>query len=96
MTKLISVTKNHLPDKKLDATFETDGRRKTTAFGARGYDDYTKAHDKSQRDRYRNRHAKDLRSGDPTSAGHLSYYLLWGQHPSLRANLADYKRRFNL
>jgi len=79
------------------AVFETDaGRKKTTHFGASGMDDYTKTHDKEQRERYRTRHAKDLQTGDPTRAGLLSYYLLWGDSTSLQTNLKNYKKMFSL
>lgn len=95
--KLLSVKPSTKADKKLMATFENDnGRTKTTHFGASGMDDYTKTHDKAQRDRYRTRHAKDLQTTDPTRAGHLSYYLLWGDSTSLQTNIAAYKKRFNL
>lgn len=95
--KLISVTESTKPDKKLMAIFETDaGRKKTTHFGASGMDDYTITHDKEQRERYRTRHAKDLQTEDPTRAGHLSYYILWGNSTSRATNITSYKRKFNL
>jgi hypothetical protein len=94
--KLISITKSHKPEKKLDATFEKDGRTKTTSFGAAGMDDYTKTHDSEQRERYRTRHAKDLSTHDPTRAGLLSWHILWGPSTSLKSNIASYKRKFNL
>ena len=79
------------------AKFETDsGRTRVTHFGASGMDDYTKSHDKEQRERYRTRHKKDLETGDPTRAGFLSYYLLWGTSTSLSENIASFKRRFHL
>ena len=82
---------------KYVATFETDkGRNKTTKFGSKGMDDYTITKDKEQRERYRTRHAKDLTTGDPTRAGFLSYYLLWGDSTSLRTNISAYKKRFSL
>lgn len=82
---------------KYVATFETDkGRKKTTKFGAKGMDDYTITHDKEQRNRYRTRHAKDLKTGDPTRAGFLSYYLLWGDSTSLQTNISAYKKRFSI
>jgi hypothetical protein len=59
-------------------------------------DDYTLTKDKEQRDRYRERHRKDLLTNDPTRAGFLSYYVLWGDSTSFKSNLASYKRRFNL
>lgn len=97
MVKLISITPSTKADKKLAAKFQTDaGRTKHVHFGARGMDDYTKTHDTEQRARYRSRHAKDLKTGDPTKAGFLSYYILWGDSTSLQQNISAYKKRFNL
>lgn len=95
--KLLSIVKSTKPEKKLMAIFETDaGRKKSTHFGASGMDDYTITHDKEQRERYRTRHAKDLQTEDPTRAGHLSYYILWGNSTSRARNITSYKRKFNL
>jgi hypothetical protein len=95
--KLLSVTESPLPAKKLRATFQLDsGRLKHTDFGAAGMDDYTLTKNKDQRERYRTRHAKDLRTGDPTRAGFLSYWILWGPYTSRRENLEYYKRKYNL
>jgi hypothetical protein len=58
-------------------------------------DDYTITHDAQQRARYRQRHSKDLATGDPMRAGFLSYYLLWGNSTSMQTNLQEYKRRFH-
>jgi hypothetical protein len=82
--------------KKWTAIFNNDGKIKRTHFGAKGYTDYTLSHDKEQRDRYRKRHAKDLATNDPTAPGFLSYYILWGESTSIQANIASYKRKFNL
>jgi hypothetical protein len=94
--KLLTVSPVSAPHKYV-ATFETDsGRTKSTKFGAAGMDDYTITHDKEQRERYRTRHRKDLETGDPTRAGFLSYYILWGDSTSIRANVSAYRKRFNL
>ena len=95
--KLVSVVSSDKPGKKMKATFKDTetGRTKTTHFGQATADDYTKTHDKEQRARYRQRHAKDLK-GDPTKAGYLSMYILWGNSTSIRANISAYKSRFNL
>jgi len=83
--------------KKYMAIFEKkNGRTKTTHFGASGMNDYTLTGDKQARSRYRIRHKKDLQTNDPTRAGYLSYYLLWGESTSLRKNISNYKKRFNL
>ena len=95
--KLLRVSPSSRPDKKLMAVFETDtGRTKTTHFGAAHMDDYTITHDVEQRERYRQRHKKDLATNDPTRAGFLSYYILWGDSRSKRKNVAAFKQRFNL
>jgi hypothetical protein len=94
--KLISISDSSKPDKKLMAVFENDGRKKTTHFGAAGMDDYTLTKSKEQRERYRTRHAKDLTTGDPSRAGFLSYYILWGDSTSRAKNISDYKKKFNL
>jgi hypothetical protein len=94
--KLVSVHPAHDGTHKYEATFDNDGRSKTTKFGAAGMDDYTKTHDKEQRARYIKRHSKDMATGDPTRAGFLSRHLLWGESTSMMKNLAAYRRRFNL
>ena len=78
------------------AVFDNDGRTKTTHFGAKGMDDYTITHDKEQRARYRERHAKDLKTGDPTRAGYLSYEILWGDSTSRQVNIRRYRGKHNL
>ncbi len=91
------VKKSTRPGKKYMAIFTRDnGRTKTTHFGAAGMTDYLKSKDKERRKRYRDRHKKDLKTGDPTRSGYLSYYLTWGDSTSLRENIKSYKKRFNL
>jgi hypothetical protein len=93
MVKLIRIVKSPRIKSKFRAEFD-DGTH--TDFGAAGMDDYTLTGNKEQRDRYRIRHRKDLDTNDPTRAGYLSYYTLWGDSTSLRTNIADYRRRFNM
>lgn len=97
MVKLISITESDKPEKKLKATFLQDtGRTKVVHFGQRSADDYTLSKNKEQRDRYRARHAKDLRTNDPTRSGFLAMHVLWGDSTSRATNIAAYKKRFNL
>ena len=88
------IKKSSKPNKKYVAIF-TGKSNKATHFGSAGMDDYTIKKDKEQRARYRARHKKDLLTKDPTRAGYLSYYLLWGDSTSLRENIKTYKKRFN-
>ena len=92
------VKKSDKPKKKYVAVFSvsdsSSGRTKQTHFGQAGAPDYILTKDKERRSRYRSRHKKDLQTKDPTRAGYLSWYLLWGDSTSLRTNLASYKKRF--
>jgi len=97
MSKVVSmvVKKSSNLNKKLMARFTmSNGRTKTTHFGSAGMDDYTITKDKDQRRRYRQRHKKDLDTGDFTRAGYLSYYILWGNSTSRRENISTFKKRF--
>jgi hypothetical protein len=95
--KLIKNERSPNPKKKWRATFLLDnGKEKHTDYGDATMEDYTQHHDKERREAYRARHKKDLRTNDPTRAGYLSYYVLWGDYKSVESNLNDYKRRFNL
>ena len=93
----VVIKKSTKAGKKYMAVFTKDnGRKKTTHFGSAGMSDYTIHKDKERRKRYRDRHRKDLKTGDYTRAGYLSWYLLWGPSTSLRTNITSYKKRFNL
>lgn len=95
--KLLRVEKLSGDEKKYRAVFRTDeGRERSTKFGFAGMDDFTLTKNVEQRDNYRARHAKDLRTNDPTRAGYLSMFLLWGDSSSLQKNIASYKSKFNL
>jgi hypothetical protein len=95
--KLLSVKPATDGKHKYTAQFlQANGRIKTTHFGAKGMDDYTLTHDKEQRERYRQRHKKDLATKNPTRAGFLSYYLLWGESTSFAENINTFRRRFEL
>ena len=89
--KLLRVERSPNLKKKWRAFFDNG---KHTDFGANGMDDYTQHHDKERRERYIQRHLKDLKTGDPTRAGYLSMFLLWGPYTSLEKNIKFYKKKF--
>ena len=97
MWKLIDIVRSSKEGKKWMATFEdnTTGRRKRTHFGDSSMEDYTQHKDPERAENYRSRHAKDLKTNDPTRAGYLSYYVLW-DGPNRSENIRRYKKRFNL
>jgi hypothetical protein len=97
--KLVSVTPADDGVHKYEAKFENGNgvaKTKTTKFGAKGMDDYTKTKDKEQRARYLERHSRNENWSDPTSAGSLSKHLLWGESTSMMANLRAFRNKFNL
>jgi hypothetical protein len=94
--KLEFLGKSTNPDKKMMAVFRTEnGRTKTTHFGAAGMSDFTIHKDEERKKRYILRHKANEDFNDPTTAGALSRWILWNL-PSLRASIADYKKRFRL
>lgn len=95
-TRLLKVEKAADRKHKFVAIFEADARQKHVPFGSYGMDDYTLTKNKDQRERYRTRHSKDLHTLDPTRAGFLSYYILWGDSTDVNTNIKKYKQMFNL
>lgn len=95
----VEIKKSTNPKKKLMAIFydSTINRKKikTTHFGQAGADDYTITNDIKQKDLYRKRHLKDLKTKDFMRAGFLAYYVLWNKR-TLQSSIADYIKMFNL
>ena len=91
--KLISITKSDREGKKWKAVFEDPKR--TTHFGATGYEDYTQHGNDERKDAYIRRHKKNENWDKPTTAGALSRWILWNKK-SFRDSVSDFKRRFNL
>jgi hypothetical protein len=96
--KFLGLQRSDKPEKKYMASFEVDGRERTTHFGDSSMKDYTthpKAIREDRKKAYDSRHRSNENWSDPTSAGALAKYILWNK-TSISASLADYKRRFNL
>lgn len=96
MRKLVEIIESPISSKKWRAVFNVDGKLRHTDFGLRDANDYTLSHDTERRRLYRLRHEKDLATGDPTRAGFLSYYILWGDSTSMAVNVKEYKKKFSL
>ena len=93
----VEFMKSNIKTKKLTAVFYKDNKKiKTSHFGSAGMDDYTITKDKEQRKRYRDRHRKDLKTGDFKKPGFLSFYTLWGASTSRKTNMRSYAKRFKL
>jgi len=95
MIKVLKFKKLKGGKKKYEITFEKNGKTYVRKFGAQGMSDFTIHKDRERRERYISRHKKDLRTNDPMKPGYLSMYILWNK-PTLKASLADYKRRLGV
>jgi len=94
--RLVKLRKSHRSDKKWDAVFETPEGQKVVPFGQKGYSDFTKNKDVTRRARYVHRHSGMGEHWDsPMTPGALSRWILWNK-TTLRASVADYKKRFHL
>ena len=83
-------------DKKLRAVFTfPDGRKKTTHFGAKHYNDYTIHNDKRRRTDYLARHGKREDWDDFTTAGALSKWILWNK-PTVKKSFDHFLAIFSL
>ena len=72
-----------------------DKKVKTTHFGSKGMSDFTINKDKERKQRYLDRHRKRENWDSYMTAGSLSRFILWNK-PTLKASIADYKKRFKL
>ena len=95
MVKLISIKPSKAKGKKYTAVFDVNGKTKTTHFGASGYTDFIKSGgDLKRKAAYISRHKKENWT-TPMTSGTLAFYILWNK-PTLKASIADYKRRFKV
>lgn len=96
--KLLRIESSKAKNKRYTAIFDNKGRLKKTNFGLKNpkKGTFTDTGDINARTAYRARHQKDLKTKDPTRAGYLSRFILWGDSKSLKVNIANYKKRFNL
>ena len=99
--KLVSITKATDGKHKYTAIFDVDGKSKTVHFGAKNYNDFTiySKQDKQlaeiKKKAYLARHKVNEEFNSPTTPGALSRWILWNM-PSVKASIADFKKRFNL
>lgn len=68
---------------------------KKVYFGANGYEDYTIHHDDERKLRYIDRHQKNEKWNDPSTAGFWSRWLLWNK-PTINESLSDIRKKFKL
>jgi hypothetical protein len=106
--RLCKIETSEKTDKKYDAVFrekscpcginekpKCGAKEKIVSFGAKGMSDFTKHKDPERKKLYLNRHEKTEDWNDPLTAGALSRWVLWNK-TTLKASIADFKKRFHL
>jgi hypothetical protein len=100
MTKLLNFAPSSAAGKKYMVSLETSaGRSKTIHFGDSSLKDFTTHNPLEREERkrlYLARHRKTENWNDPETAGFWSRWVLWGDTPSIKTNLARTKSRFGL
>jgi hypothetical protein len=96
MMELLSVKKSNAKDKRLTAKFKIGGRTESVSFGLKGGKTYVDGRSWAEKEQYLARHRLNEKWSDPTTAGSLSRYILWGPHTSLEKNVNSFKKRFKL
>lgn len=91
--ELVDITESPNSKKRFRAYFNNG---KHTDFGDPQMESYIQHHDKGRRYQYWQRHINDLKTNDPTRAGYLSMFILWGNSTNIETNIRSYKELFNL
>lgn len=100
--KLLQFKLSDKPTKRFTAVFEMpDKKRRTTHFGQKFSDGgvpqtFLDGAPEAKRKAYLARHATDLRTKNPTRAGFLSYYVIWGPSRKLETNLKAFLKQFKI
>jgi hypothetical protein len=92
--KLVEILKLTKGPKKFKARVDF---KKTIAFGARGYQDFTIHKTVERKNRYIKRHKRkeSWKKSGITTAGFWSRWLLWNK-TSLKSSANDIQKRFNI
>lgn len=94
--KLVSVVRTPNERKEFKAVFKIQDRQKIVRFGTAS--NFVTNAKKTEKDRqnYIARHRVREDFSNPTTAGALSRFILWGKSRSLRKNVTDFKKRFGV
>ena len=94
--ELLSVTTSNAKNKRLTAKFKVGSKTQSVSFGLKNGKTYVDGRTFAEKEQYLARHKPNENWSDPTTAGSLSRFILWGPHTSLKKNVKAFKRKFNL
>lgn len=101
---LKEIRKSSRPEKRFQALFcmcdKLDAccgkNYKLVHFGQKGGQTYIDHGDKDKKEAYIARHKPNEDWSDPTAAGTLAKYILWGSSTNMRNNIKMYKKKFGV
>jgi hypothetical protein len=95
--KLINISPEYDNKYKLRVILLDKDHYKTVTFGAYGYDDFTKHHDKNKKRNYIARHKgnEDWTKSGLLTKGFWSRWILWNK-PTIEESVYDVIKRFSL
>lgn len=94
--ELLSVTTSNAKNKRLTAKFKVGSKTQSVSFGLKNGKTYVDGRTFAEKEQYLARHKPTENWADPTTAGSLSRYILWGRHRSIEKNVKAFKSRFKL
>lgn len=94
--KLKTIKDSSRSDKRFMAVFEVDGKEKTIHFGQKGANTYIDNASDDTRKNYLARHRVNEDWSKPDTPGSLASHILWGDHKSMRENIAAFKKKFKV
>lgn len=81
--------------KKYTFIYKDDNKGRIIHFGSESSQTFVEGATKEKRDAYISRH-KVNENWNEINPGSLSRFILWGDSRSIRTNLENYKKRFNI
>lgn len=102
--ELLKIEKSDKKGKRLSAIFQDkEGKKKVVNFGAKGGSTFIDHKDADKRRAYVSRHSKNPleapilgKAKYAAAPANLAMDILWGKSTSLKENIKQYKKKYNL
>lgn len=93
----VVIKKSPQEQKRFQAIFTREnGKTKKVNFGSKGANTFIDGADEKVKDAYLARHRVNENWNDPTTAGALARWIIWGNSNNVNKNVVAFKKKFNL
>jgi len=82
--------------KKYTFIYKDDNKGRIIHFGSESSQTFVEGATKEKREAYIARHSKGGENWNEINPGSCARFILWGDSRSIRTNLENYKKRFNI